>query len=64
MPIVEGVATMVNMSTMGEEKTDLAVRVEKAMAQAVQDCYSTGVTDPVKVRAAILAARDAEVAKK
>jgi hypothetical protein len=30
----------------------------------VQDCYSSGVTDPVKVRAAILAARDAEVAKK
>ena len=54
--IVEGVAAMTAVG--GLEKSDIAIRVERAMAQAVERCYSVGVTDPDKVREAMLAARD------
>ena len=56
--IVEGVAAMTAVSALGEDKSTLAQQVEAAMAQAVQDCYTAGITDPDKVRAAMLAARD------
>ncbi len=60
MSIVEGVAAMTAAGgiTGSNTKSELAVRVEQAMAQAVQDCYTAGVTDPNEVRAAMLAARD------
>ncbi len=63
MAIVEGVAAMTAVAAMGENKSDMAIRIEKAMAQALQDAYTNGVTKPDEVRALMLAARDAERAK-
>lgn len=56
MPIVE--ATFTATAT----QSDLAQRIEQAMAQAVADCYAQGITDPAVINAAILAARDAVLA--
>lgn len=47
----------------GQGKSDLALRIEAAMAQAVQDAYTNGINHPDDVRALMLAARDAELAK-
>jgi predicted ATPase len=60
MTVVEGVAAMTAAGaiTGSNTKSEIALRIEQAMAQAVQDCYTAGVTDPDKVRAAMLAARD------
>lgn len=63
MPIVEGVAAMTAVGELGVGKSELAKRIEAAMAQAAQDAYTSGINHPDAVRALMLAARDAELAK-
>lgn len=57
--IVQGVAISANQ---GGQKTDLAQRTELAMSDAVLFCHEHGVTDPDKVRDAMMEARDRVVA--
>ncbi len=52
MPIVETTAAFVST------QTDLAKRIERAMAGAAQMAQAEGVTDPGEIRAAMLAARE------
>ena len=56
--IVEGVGISANV---GGKKTELATRVEAAMAQAVLDAHAEGINDAYEIRTRMLAARDAEV---
>ncbi len=55
MPIVEGVAISANSVT----DKPLAERIEKAMSAAAAKCYADNERDPVKVKAAMMAARQA-----
>jgi hypothetical protein len=56
--IVEGVMTSANTGGLGGGKSPLAKTIEAAMAQAVQDAYTAGVTEPDEVRARMQAARE------
>lgn len=40
-----------------KRKSELAQRIETAMAAAVTDAYARGITDPKKVKALMLEAR-------
>jgi hypothetical protein len=56
--IVEGVMTSANTGNLGGAKSPLAKMIETAMAQAVQDAYTAGVTNPDLVRERMMAARE------
>ncbi len=56
MPVVE--AVMVASGTVGQ-RTEADDRITRAMLDAVEKAQNEGVTDPVEIRARILAARDA-----
>lgn len=56
--IVGGVGISANV---GGKKTDLAIRVEAAMAQAVLDAHAEGVSDADEIRTRMLIARDVVV---
>lgn len=56
--IVEAVLTSSNASKLGvDEKSPLAGMIEQAMAAAVEQAYSEGVSDPDTIRERMLAAR-------
>lgn len=56
MPIVEAVGISAN-SSLGRNKA-LARAIEKAMSDAVLEANAAGITDPVKVKEAMMAARE------
>lgn len=53
--IVEAVGVSANSSDPARKSR--AQAIEKAMAAAVTQCYADGITDPVKMRARMMAAR-------
>lgn len=64
MPIVEAVMAIASVRDQAtqRENRSLSKKIEKAMSDAVMACYAKGITDPVEVKAAMMAAR--EVAKR
>jgi hypothetical protein len=54
--IVEAVGVSANVGL--PRRPDLAKALEAAMSQAVKDCYAQGVTDPDKIRAQMMEARE------
>lgn len=53
MPIVEAAAVFANAKSKS-----LAGRIEQAMLKAIEQARADGVTDPKKVKARMLAARE------
>jgi len=51
-------AVGVSVMAMSESSKDLAVAIEKAMSDAVLECYAEGKTDPEVVKARMQAARE------
>jgi hypothetical protein len=45
-------------SATSTKKTPLGKEIEKAMADAVNQAYKEGITDPVKIRARMMEARE------
>lgn len=56
MPVVQAVGIAVGRH--GEEKSDLAVKIEKAMRAACEKAQAEGITDPDVIRNLMLDARD------
>lgn len=56
MPIVE--ATMVSANSLFPSGRALAKAIEAGMSEAVLECSKKGITDPVEIRAAMMAARE------
>lgn len=55
MPIVEAVMASANSLAPAQKLT--AKMIETAMSEAVAECYKKGITDPAKVREAMMQAR-------
>lgn len=59
MPIVEAVMAAASVKDrMGREDKRLSKRIEDAMSAAVLEAYSKGITEPVQVKAMMMAARE------
>ena len=49
---------MSNPSEDGEARRSRSKAIEEAMSLAIKKCYAAGITDPVKIREAMMAARE------
>lgn len=55
--VVSAVAVMAKTNIFKPGKS-MAQAVEDAMSNAIKECYSNKITDPIKVKAAIMRARE------
>ena len=50
-------------ASLSGDRKGLAVAIQDAMSKAVLACYADGITDPVKMRERMMAARQAVIDK-
>jgi len=58
MPIVEAVMTAATRGGLGADALKEAIRMERAMTEAIRAGQARGITDPDDLRALAFAARD------
>lgn len=64
MPIVEAVMSAASVKDhTGREDKRLSKRIEDAMSAAVSEAYGKGITEPVQVKAMMMAARERVLAE-